>query len=146
MTRCYWYHEYRDMNMTVPYCEELKIDNPHCENERSCKYYISKDDADKIIRNAIESLSAEEEKENGTFVNRDNCSFNCNDSNRTLVKVVRCKDCRHAEHGTMMAMEEKDKTPRHYFDWIKCHNYDIHKGVRFVKEDDFCSWGERREE
>lgn len=54
MTRsnCHWYHEYRDMNMTVPYCEELRIDNPHCENECSCKYYISKDDADKIIRNA----------------------------------------------------------------------------------------------
>lgn len=59
MTRCYWYHEYRDMNMTVPYCEELRTENPHCENECSCKYYISKDDADKLIRKAIESLSAE---------------------------------------------------------------------------------------
>ena len=38
--------------MTVPYCEELRIDNPHCENECSCKYYISKDNADNIIRNA----------------------------------------------------------------------------------------------
>lgn len=40
------------MNMTVPYCEELKTELPHCENE--CKYYISKDDADKIIRKALE--------------------------------------------------------------------------------------------
>lgn len=93
---------------------------------------------------AIESLLADEEKENGTFFNRDNCNFNCNDSNRTLVDVVRCKDCRFAEHGTMIDLEEAEKTPRHYLDWIKCHNYDIHKGVRFVEEDDFCSWAERR--
>lgn len=69
-TNCYWYHEYRDMNMTVPYCEELKINNPHCEGECSCKYYISKDDADKVIRNATESLSADS------------------------VEVVRCGDCK----------------------------------------------------
>lgn len=31
--------------------------------------------------------SADEEKENGTFVNRDNWNFNCNDSNRALVDV-----------------------------------------------------------
>lgn len=104
------------------------------------------DGLNEAVTMAIKSLSAEEEKENGTFVNRDNCSFNCNDSNRTLVKVVRCKDCKYAEHGTMIDLEEIDKTPRHYIDWIKCHNYDIHKSLRFVKEDDFCSWGERREE
>ena len=51
-TNCYWYHEYQDMNMTIPYCEELKIDDPHCETE--CKYFISKDDANKIIRKAFE--------------------------------------------------------------------------------------------
>lgn len=51
-TDCYWYHEYQDMNMTVPYCEEFKIELPHCENE--CKYYISQDDADKIIRKELE--------------------------------------------------------------------------------------------
>ena len=62
-----------------------------------------------------------------------------------LVEVVRCKDCRFAEHGTAMEMGEINKTPKHYIDWIKCHNYDRHKGVLFVKDDDFCSYGERRE-
>ena len=58
-TNCYWYHEYRDMNMTMPYCEELRINNPHCENECSCKYYISKYDADKVIRKALERSDTE---------------------------------------------------------------------------------------
>lgn len=84
--------------------------------------YVATDSRCSAIDMAIESLSADK------------------------VEVVRCKDCRYAEHGTMMVMEEKDKTPRHYFDWTKCHNYDLHKGVRFVNDDDFCSWGERREE
>lgn len=56
-TDCYWYHEYRDMNMTIPFCEEIKIDNPHCENE--CKHYTSKNDADNIIRKALERNDTE---------------------------------------------------------------------------------------
>lgn len=76
---------------------------------------------------AIESLSADEEKENGTFVNRDNCNFNCNDSNRTLVEVVRCKNCIHYESdgGALMVCSDT--------------------GV-VVDDDDFCSYGERREQ
>ena len=51
-TNCYWYHEYQDMNMTIPYCRELNVDDPHCEND--CEYYISKDDADNVIRKVVE--------------------------------------------------------------------------------------------
>lgn len=89
--------------------------------------------ADEAKRMAIEALSAEEEKENGTFVNRDNCTFNCNDSNRTLVKVVRCKDCRFAEHREQMPNQvycKRDKLSAF------CSPHD---------DDDFCKYGERRE-
>jgi len=60
--------------------------------------------------------------------------------------LVRCKDCRFAEKGTNLSVEETDEgTPRNYIDWIKCRNYDIHKGfARYVGDDDYCSWGERK--
>lgn len=83
---------------------------------------------------AIESLSADEEKENGTFVNRDNWNFNCNDSNRTLVDVVRCKDCKHAEHREQMPNQ------------IYCHRDKLSLHSYLHDDDDFCKYGERREE
>ena len=91
-----------------------------------------------VLDMAIEALSAD-------TVSRSQYQGLLNAIGKVYVEVVRCKDCRFAEHGTMIDLEEAEKTPRHYLDWIKCHNCDIHKGVRFVEEDDFCSWAERRE-
>ena len=52
--------------------------------------------------------------------------------NRNFVEVVRCKDCKHGE-----------KSPWH--DGYRCGNpcYGMASGVE-LKDDDFCSYGERR--
>lgn len=104
--------------MTVPFCDQFRIDDPHCEND--CKYYISKDDADNIIRNAsaepncqkcaIKELWEETEKED-------------------LVAVVRCKDCIHRI--------DRRSDLGHFM----CEMF---YGQGDVSDENFCQWGERK--
>ena len=61
-------------------------------------------------------------------------------ANGELVEVVRCKDCKYFE---------PDLIPISYFegDGVCCHEHWKLEDVGFeVKEIDFCSYGERRED
>lgn len=65
-------------------------------------------------------------------------------------ELVRCKDCRHGEHIQIPLWENRDidKAPSQFHDFIKCHKFHI-KGFNetlYLGDDDFCSYGERREE
>lgn len=65
------------------------------------------------------------------------------------VEVVRCKDCRHGEHIQIPIWDNRDidKAPSQFHDFIKCHKFHI-KGFNetlYLGDDDYCSWGERRE-
>ena len=63
---------------------------------------------------------------------RDDCAANIrNIPAADVVEVVRCKDCIHA---------------RHYTNKIKCGYWSEQTDSEIVCEDDFCSYGEKREE
>lgn len=47
--RCYWYNVYNDMQARVPTCEYYG-EYGHCPCDYDCKHYISKQEADDIIR------------------------------------------------------------------------------------------------
>lgn len=47
--KCYWHNVYNDMQATVPTCEYYgKYEYCPCDDD--CKHYISKKEADNIIR------------------------------------------------------------------------------------------------
>ena len=49
-------------------------------------------------------------------------------------EVVRCKDCRHAEHRKQMPNQ------------VYCHRDSLSTFCAVHDDDDFCKYGERREE
>lgn len=55
------------------------------------------------------------------------------------VEVVRCKDCKH--HKLPAVLTQKYGEPG----TLTCHNWHSPCNKRNVKQDDFCSYGERKD-
>lgn len=58
MIDCYWYEEDKDMGATIPYCRLHKLYGRnafdiHYANRVACEDYISRKDADEIIRQEV---------------------------------------------------------------------------------------------
>lgn len=73
----------------------------------------------------------------------------CEGARRAKNSIVRCKDCCHGEHIQIPLWENRDidKAPSQFRDFIKCHKFHI-KGFNetlYLGDDDFCSYGERKE-
>ena len=84
-------------------------------------------DYDEAFRMAIESLSAD-------TVSRSQYQGLLNAIGKVYVEVVRCKDCKHAEHREQMPNQ------------IYCHRDKLSLHSYLHDDDDFCKYGERREE
>ena len=80
---------------------------------------------DIALNMAIEALSADAVSREDTVTLNSPISIQAE-----MVAVVRCKDCRH----------------RFYDKYNDCFMCDRHEYGESFEDDDFCSWGERREE
>lgn len=86
-------------------------------------FFPETEDAFKV---AIEALSAD-------TVSRSQYQGLLNAIEKVYVEVVRCKDCKHAEHREQMPNQ------------IYCHRDKLSLHSYLHDDDDFCKYGERRE-
>ena len=56
------------------------------------------------------------------------------------VEVVRCKDCKHSKLPAVLTQKYGEPGT------LTCHNWHSPCNKRNVNQDDFCSYGERRDE
>lgn len=104
---------------------------------------------EEAIDMAIEALQADAVMRDATAEERASVRRYIDSISTEAVSVVRCKDCRHGEHIQIPLWKNRDidKAPSQFHDFIKCHKFHI-KGFNetlFLGDDDYCSYGERRE-
>ena len=93
---------------------------PYCG--KTCKGYYP--------NNLICECGAKYYAETDTWLERKNKK-----ENPDLVEVVRCKDCKHCDHCYPMKNKGEEAKEGYYCDYNK----------RYVKPNDYCSYGERSE-
>lgn len=63
------------------------------------------------------------------------------------IEIVRCKDCKFAYNEMAVGLDDYEPTPDGKLDCVKFGGWDYYNdipGIYLVGHDDFCSWGERK--
>ena len=63
---CYFYYESKEMSATVPNCSYTNYEYGFCPCSKECKYYISKAEVHKTIKEFVQSKAYKGGRENET--------------------------------------------------------------------------------
>lgn len=96
------------------------------------------EECDEAIDMAIEALSADAVMRDATAEEKASVQKYIDSISTEAVQVVRCKDCRHRCKEPIYS-----KADVH---WVIYQIGDCPIICKTVSDDDYCSWGERREE